>query len=90
MARAAVTPGAVVPVRLLNPTGESITLYSGASVAVLSEAVNIVDDHSADTVMVSAVCGDDCAPLEELLMELVKDTTLPSHHQDNYVVGTFG
>ena len=73
---------AVVPVRLLNPIGKPITLYSGASVAVLSEAMNIMDDHSRDTVMVSAICGDDCAPLEKLLMELVKDTSLPSHHQD--------
>ena len=60
----------VVPVCLLNPTGGSINLYSGASVAVLSEVTEIMTDHSENsdivesTVMVSAVSSDNgCAPL---------------------------
>ena len=46
-------------------------------------------DHSENyvtvenTVMVSAVSSDNgCTPLEEMLIELVKDTSLSSHHQD--------
>ena len=89
VARAVVTPGDVVPVRLLNPTGKSITLYSGASMAVLSEVVDIGDNPSEEhnmmenTVKVSAVGGDKERPLiEEMLMELVKETSLSGQHQD--------
>ena len=89
VARAVVTPGDVVPVRLLNPTGKSITLYSGASVAVLSEVVDIGDNPSEEhnvmenMVKVSAVGGDKERPLiEEMLMELVKETSLSGQHQD--------
>ena len=89
VARAVVMPDKVVPVRLLNPTGGSINLYSGASVAMLSEVTEIMTDHSENsdtvenTVIVSAVSGDNgCAPLEEMLIELVKDSSLSGHHQD--------
>ena len=89
VARTVVTPGDVVPVRLMNPTGGSINVYSGASVAVLSEVIEVMNNNPEecdiveDTVMVSAVCGDNgCVPLEEMLVELVKDTSLSSDHQD--------
>ena len=89
VARAVVMPDKVVPVYLLNPTRGSINLYSGASVAMLLEVTEIMTDHSenCDTVenmvVVSAVSSDNrCAPLEEMLIELVKDTSLSSHHQD--------
>ena len=82
-------PDKVVPVRLLNPTAGSIDLYSQSSVAVLSEVTEIMTDHSENsdtvenTVMVSAVSSDNgCTPLEEMLIELVKDSSLASHHQD--------
>ena len=82
-------PDKVVPVHLLNPTGGSINLYSRASVAMLSEVTEIMIDHSENsdivenTVMVSAVSSDnECAPLEEILIELVKDSSLSGHHQD--------
>ena len=81
-------PYQVVPVRLLNPTRGSINLYSGASVAVLSEVTEIMTDHSENdtvenTVMVLAVSTDNgCTPLEEMLIELVKDSSLSTHHQD--------
>ena len=64
-------------------------MYSGASVAVLSEVMEVMNNNPEecdiveDTVMVSAVCSDNgCVPLEEMLMELVKDTSLSSDHQD--------
>ena len=89
VARAVVMPGEVVPVRLMNPTGGSINLYSGASVAVLSEVAEVMNDQPKkcdiveNTVVVSAVNDDrGCAPLEEMLIELVRDTSLSSHHQD--------
>ena len=89
VARAVVMPGEIVPVCLMNPTGGSINLYSGASVAVLSEVAEVMNDQPKkcdiveNTVVVSAVNDDSgSAPLEEMLMELVKDTSLSSHHQD--------
>ena len=89
VARAVVRSGEVVPVRLLNPTGGSINLYSGANVAVLSEVTDIMENQSEkcdrveNTVMVSAVGGDNGdALLEEMLTELVEKTSLSSHHQD--------
>ena len=89
VARAVVMPGEVVPVRLMNPTGGSINLYSGASVAVLSEVAEVMNDQPKkcdiveNTVVVSAVNDDrGYAPLEEMLIELVRDTSLSSHHQD--------
>ena len=56
---------------------------------MLSEVTEIMTDHSENfdkvenTVMVSAVSSDiGCAPLEEMLIELVKDSSLSGHHQD--------
>ena len=89
VARAVVMSGEVVPVCLLNPTRGSINLYSGANVAVLLEVTDIMENHSGkcdrveNTVMVSAVGGDNGdALLEEMLTELVEKTSLSSHHQD--------
>lgn len=44
MARALVTLSDFVPVRLLNPTGKPIVLYSGANVAVMSEISEVQDN----------------------------------------------
>ena len=89
VARAVVMSGEFVLVCLLNPTEGSINLYSGANVAVLSEVTDIMENHSGkcdwveNTVMVSAVGGDNGdVLLEEMLTELVEDTSLLSHHQD--------
>ena len=86
VARAIVTPGETVPVRLLNPTGSSINLYSGARVAVLSEVMEIEDNRLEDmndVVAVSSVSDSNKdAVLEDMLMEIVKGTSLSSHHQD--------
>ena len=78
VARAVVIPGEMVPIHLLNPTGGLINLYMGTNVAVLSEVMKVMDNHSEehsvveDTVMVSADCSDnECVPLEEMLVELV-------------------
>ena len=57
--------------------------------AVLLEVTEIMTDHSENsdivenTAMASAVSTDNgCALLEEMLIELVKDTSLSSYHQD--------
>ena len=47
VARALIKDGSSVFICLLNPTGKPITLYSGANVATLSEAVGIVDNHKS-------------------------------------------
>ena len=63
VARVVVMPGDLVPVCPLNPTGGSTNLHSGASVAVLSEVMEVTDSHSEDcgteeaAVTVSAVYG---------------------------------
>ena len=87
-------PNKVVPVRLLNPTVGSINLYSGASVAMLSEVTEIMTDHSENsdtvenTVMVSAVGSDNgCAPLEEIL--IVSEGLFIVWSSSGSVVGTF-
>ena len=86
VARAIVTLGKTVPVRLLNPTGSSINLYSGARVAVLSEVMKIEDNRledMKDAVAVSSVSDSNKdTVLEDMLMEIVKGTSLSSHHQD--------
>ena len=86
VARAIVTPGETVPVRLLNPTGSPINLYSGARVAVLSEVMEIEDNRLEDmndVVAVSSVSDSNKdTVLEDMLMEIVKGTSLSSHHQD--------
>ena len=85
VARAVVTPGETVPVRLLNPTGTSIILYSGARIAVLSEFMEIVDSQfkdEPDVVAVSSVSDSNEDTLLETLMDMVKDTSLSSQHQD--------
>ena len=66
-----------------------INLYSGTSVAVLMEVTEITTDHSENfdtvenTVMVSADSSDNgYTPLEEILIESVKDFSLSTHHWD--------
>ena len=62
VARALVTPNEFVPVRLLNPTGESIVLYSGANVAVMSEISEVTDDGLVPVSVISQLSNDhDCA-----------------------------
>ena len=85
VARAVVIPGETVPVRLLNPTGNSINLYSGAHIAVLSDFMEIVDSQfkdETDVVAVSSVSDSNEDTLLETLMDIVKDTSLSSQHQD--------
>jgi len=86
VARAVVAPGSTVPVRLLNPTGEPINLYSGSKIALLSEVLELMDSllecEAENMAVVSNVCDDECVSLEKMLGELVKDTSLPDHHQD--------
>ena len=44
VARAVVTPGVSVPVRVMNPTDQLVTLYRGAKIAYLSEVEEVSDD----------------------------------------------
>jgi len=72
---------------LLNPTGEPVNLYSGSKIALLSEVSEVMDSQleceAENMTVVSNVRGDDeCASLEEMLGELVKDTSLSDHQQD--------
>ena len=87
VARAVVVPGSTVPLCLFNPTGEPVNLYSGSKIALLSEVSEVMDSQleceAENMTVVSNVRGDDeCASLEEMLGELVKDTSLSDHQQD--------
>jgi len=69
VARAVVTLGEIVPVHLLNPTRKPIDLCSECNLNRLSRNNSEEDANSVSTVS----C---CAPLEEVLADLAKDTSL--------------
>ena len=55
------------PVRLLNPTGEPVNLYSGSKIALLSEVLEVTDSHlereTENMTAVSNVCGSSMSSL---------------------------
>jgi len=67
VARAVIAPGSTVPVRLLNPTGEPVNLYSGSKIALLSEVLEVTDSHlereTENMTAVSNVCGSSMSSL---------------------------
>ena len=91
VARALVKGGSSVFIRLLNPTGKPVTLYSGANVATLSEAVEIVDNHKSvnginldSGISVSTVShdiGKELYALEDIFQELVENTSLSDNEK---------
>ena len=91
VARALVKGGSSVFIRLLNPTGKPVTLYSGANVATLSEAVEIVDNHKSvnginldSGISVSTVShdiGKELSALEDIFQELVENTSLSDNEK---------
>ncbi|XP_065900680.1 uncharacterized protein [Dysidea avara] len=91
VARALVKGGSSVFIRLLNPTGKPVTLYSGANVATLSEAVEIVDNNKSvnginldSGISVSTVShdiGKELSALEDIFQELVENTSLSDNEK---------
>ena len=77
------TPGDLVLMRVINPTGQPVMLYKGTKVASLCRVEEVVScQHS---IPVSAVHGDcDEVPpmLEEVFQSLLENMSLTSDQQD--------
>jgi len=84
VARAIVTPGVSVPVRVMNPTDQPVNLYKGTRIAHLTE-VGEVDDNP---VLVSSVQHGEhvSCELEAALWALAEQATLESEEQERLFV----
>ena len=80
VARAVVTSGELVPVRVMNPTNQPVTLYKGTRIAELTE-IEEVDDSS--TRVASVQQGTVSPELEEALRMLAERTTIESGEQES-------
>ena len=83
VARAVVTPGVSVPVRVMNPTDQPVTLYKGTRIAHLTE-VEEVDD----SMLISCVqCnGDISSELEAALWTLAEQASLEPEEQERLFI----
>ena len=75
VARAVVTSGESVPVRVMNPTNQPVTLYKGTRIAELTE-IEEVDDSSARVAL--AQQGTVSSELEEALWMLAEWASIES------------
>ena len=83
IATAVVTPGDLIPMRVMNLTGQPVMLYKGTKVASLCGVEEVVSCQQS--VPVSAVHGDcDEMPpmLEEVFQSLLENVSLTSDQQD--------
>ena len=83
IATAAVTPGDLIPMRVMNPTDQLVMLYKGTKVASLCRVEEVVSCQQS--IPVSAVHGDcDEVPpmLEEVFHSLLENLSLTSDQQD--------
>ena len=84
VARAVVTPGVSVPVCVMNPTDQPVTLYKGAKIVHLLE----VEAVSDDSVLISSVQQSKGASteLETTLWTLVEHASLPPGEQEKLAI----
>ena len=80
VARAVVTSGESVPVRVMNPTNQPVTLYKGTRIAELTE-IEEVDDSS--TRVASVQQGTVSPELEEGLWILAERASIESGEQES-------
>ena len=80
VARAVVTPGMSVPVRVMNPTDQLVTLYRGAKIAYLSE----VEEVSDDSMLVSG--KHTSTELEAALWTLAEQASLEPEEQEKLFI----
>ena len=79
VARAVIIPGESIPVRVMNPTDQPVTLYRGTRIAQLAEIEEVEDSP----VMVSSVqCGTVSPELEEALWLLAEKASLASEERE--------
>ena len=79
VAHAVVTSGESVPVRVMNPTNQSVTLYKGTRIAELTE-IEEVNDSS--TRVASVQQGTVSSELEEALWMLAERASIESGEQE--------
>ena len=79
VARAVVTSGESVPVHVMNPTNQPVTLYKGTRIAELTE-IEEVDDSS--TRVASVQKGTVSPELEEALWMLTERASIESGEQE--------
>ena len=77
VARAVVTAGNCVPVRVLNPTDQDIILYKGTRIAALVE----VEEPDSSVYVSTVQETEGVSPLVEAAF-LVKETSLGAEEQD--------
>ena len=84
VARAVVTPGVSVPVRVMNPTDQPVTLYKGTKIAHLSE----VEAVSDDSVLISSIQQSKgvSTELETALWTLAEQASLPPVEQEKLFI----
>ena len=83
IATAVVTPGDLIPMRVMNSTGQPVMLYIGTKMASLCGVEEVVSCQQY--VLVSAIHGDcDEVPpmLEEVFKSLLENVSLTSDQQD--------
>ena len=83
IATAVVTPGDLIPMRVMNPTGQPMMLYKGTKVASLCGVEEVVSCQQS--LPISAVHGncDEVPPmLEEVFQSLCENVSLTSDQQD--------
>ena len=79
VARALIIPGESIPVRVMNPTNQPVTLYRGTRIAQMAEIEEVEDGP----VMVSSVQRGTVLPeLEEALWLLVEKASLTSEERE--------
>jgi len=83
VAHAAVRAGVSVPMHVMNPTNQDITLYKGTRIATLAEAE---DPNTA--MQVSSVQKMESVPaeIETVFWQLVEGTSLTSQEQDRLFI----
>ena len=80
VSRAVVTSGESVPVRVMNPTNQPVTLYKGTRIAELTE-IEEIDDSS--TRVASVQQGTVSSELEEGLWMLAEQASIESGEQES-------
>ena len=83
IAAAVVTPGDSIPIRVMNPTGQSVMLYKGTKVASLSGIDEVIPgEQSVPVSSVHQRCDDTSAMLEEPFQSLLENVPLTSDQQN--------
>ena len=83
IAKAVVTPGDSIPVRVMNPTSRPVILYKGTNMALLSGIDEVICcQQSLPVSSVHQHCDNPPPVLEEVFRSLVGNTSVTGDQQD--------